>query len=130
MAKISLTIVVIALILISGAFFSQQPSAQVNLRGGMITFDVVPNFDTFRFVDLDESGTPTAGEPFDVEGTIFEEGAIDRGMLNTEPPVGTFLCRGFFIIPQDDGDFTFVHQSYEIDGLGTIHVEGNEPGAV
>ena len=33
-------------------------------------------------------------------------------------------------MPQADGDFTFVHQSYEIESRGTIHVEGNEPGGV
>ncbi len=33
---------------------------------------------------------------------------------------------GFSIVLQADGDFTTVHQSFEIDGVGTIHVEGNE----
>ncbi len=44
--------------------------------------------------------------------------------------IGHYLCWGFFIVPQADGDFTTVHQSFEIFGKGTIHVEGNESSRV
>ena len=90
--------------------------------GKKLTVDVIPDGATFSFVDLDGSGDPTAGEPFLVEGDIFKKDGL--------VVIGHFLCRGFFIVPQGDGDSTFVHQSFEIDGKGTIHIEGNEPGAV
>ncbi len=94
-----------------------------------LTVEVVLDFSTMSWVDIDGSGGPpapanfpTPGEPFLIQGDIFQKDTNNR--------IGTFLCRGFFITPQDDGDFSFVHQSFEIDGMGTIHVEGNEPGAV
>ncbi len=82
------------------------------------TVDVVPDLSTFSFVDVDSSGDPTAGDPFIVEGDVREAGG--------KTVIGHYLCRGYFIVPQADGDFTTVHQSFEIDGVGTIHVEGNE----
>ncbi len=86
--------------------------------GGSRTFDVVADPSTFTFVDIDGSGDVTPGEPF------YVEGRVDR--KNTTDSVGTFLCRGWFIIPQADGAGTYVSQSYEINGKGTIYVQGNE----
>ena len=83
-----------------------------------LTVHVVPDLSTLSFVDLDLSGSPTAGEPFIIEGSVFAE--------DTTTLIGHYLCRGFFIAVQADGDFTFVHQSFEIHGRGTIEVEGNE----
>ena len=115
----------LAVVLVSAVVllaYSTSFYAKPNPPGQALTVDVIVDFNTFSFVDLDGNGGPGPGEPFDVEGDIFEEG---NNIL-----IGRFLCRGFFIVPQADGDFTFVHQSYEIDGRGTIHVEGNEPGFV
>ena len=119
-AKISLSLVsLVALAALMAVAFSITPDTV--LAGNddeELTVDVVPDFSTFSFVDVDGSGDPTAGDPFIVEGDVREEG--------TETVIGHYLCRGFFIVLQDDGDFTFVHQSFEIAGRGTIHVEGNE----
>ncbi len=82
------------------------------------TVDVVPDLATFSFVDVDSSGDPTAGDPFIVEGDVREAGG--------KTVIGHFLCRGYFIAVQADGDLTYVHQSFEFPGMGTIHVEGNE----
>ena len=89
--------------------------------GEELTVHVVPDLATFSFVDVDSSGGPTAGDPFDVQGDIFEQGTSNR--------IGDFVCRGFFIT-QPDGDFASVNQSFEIDGRGAIYVVGNEPGSV
>lgn len=113
-------IIVIFSFLMTTMFYSQAYSGKKRL-----TVDVVPDFSTFSFVDLDGSLGPTAGEPFYVEGDVRER----RDDFGTGPRIGTFICRGFFIIPQDDGDITYVSQSFEIDGKGTIYVQGNEPGA-
>ena len=83
-----------------------------------LTVDVIPDLATFSFVDVDGSGGPTAGDPFIVEGGVFRKG--------TTTLIGHYLCRGFFITPQADGDFTYVTQSFEIFNRGSIHVEGNE----
>lgn len=101
--------------------FSVLLYAQGRQRGKKLTVDVVPNLATFSFVDLDSSGDESPGEPFDIQGDIFEEGTLNR--------IGDFVCRGFFIT-QPDGDETSVNQSFEIDGRGAIYVVGNEPGAV
>jgi hypothetical protein len=84
----------------------------------VLTVDVIPDLSTFSFVDVGGDGDATPGDPFIVEGDVLEVG--------TETVIGHYLCRGYFIVPQADGDVTTVHQSFEIDGEGTIHVEGNE----
>lgn len=84
----------------------------------VLTVDVIPDLSTFTFVDVGGDGDATPGDPFIIEGDVREKG--------TETVIGRYLCRGFFIVPQADGDVTTVHQSFEIDGEGTIHVEGNE----
>ncbi len=86
------------------------------------TVDVVPDTSTLSFVDVDSSGGPTAGDPFVVEGDVREAG--------TTTVIGHYLCRGWFIAVQADGDFTYVHQSFEFPGIGTIHVEGNESSSL
>ncbi len=101
--------------------FSVLLYAQGRQRSKKLTVDVVPNLATLSFVDLDGSGGPTAGDPFVIQGDIFEEGTSHR--------IGDFVCRGFFI-SQPDGDFASVNQSFEIDGRGAIYVVGNEPGSV
>ena len=109
-AKISLTLVgLVALAALMAFSFSPAP---------VLTVDVIPDLSTFSFIDIGGDGDPTAGDPFIVEGDVREVG--------TETVIGRYLCRGYFIVPQADGDITTVHQSFEIDGVGTIHVEGNE----
>ena len=108
----------ISLSLVSLAALAALMAAASSMRDDKMTVDVVPDLSTFSFVDADGSGDPTAGDPFIVEGDVREEG--------TKTVIGHYLCRGYFIVPQADGDFTTVHQSFEIDGVGTIHVEGNE----
>ncbi len=110
-AKISLSLVsLLSLAALGAVAFSVYPDE--------LTVDVVPDLSTFSLVDVDGSGDPTPGDAFVVEGDVREEG--------TETVIGRYLCWGYFIVPQADGDFTTVHQSFEIDGVGTIHVEGNE----
>ena len=88
-----------------------------------LVVDVVPDFEnTLTFVDFDESGSISDFEPFVVLGTIFEPDTNNR--------LGTFVCRGWFIPLQDDGDRNYMSQSYEIDGMGTIQVMGHEVGGV
>lgn len=89
-----------------------------------LVVQVVPDLSRFIYVDLDESGSPTPGEPFFVPGTIFD---ADTGEERTD---ARFLCRGWTIAVEDDGDARYVAQSFEFDGLGAIHVQGNEPGIV
>ena len=109
-AKISLIVVsLVALAALMAVASSPAP---------VLTVDVIPDLSTFSFIDVGGDGGPTAGDPFIVEGDILEVG--------TETVIGRYLCRGYFIVPQADGDVTTVHQSFEIDGEGTIHVEGNE----
>ncbi len=110
-AKISLIVVsLVALAALMAVASSPAP---------VLTVDVIPDLSTFTFVDVDgDGGPPAPGDPFIVEGDVREVG--------TETVIGRYLCRGFFIVPQADGDVTTVHQSFEIDGEGTIHVEGNE----
>ena len=79
---------------------------------------MVPALSTFSLVDVGGDGAPTPEDPFIVEGDLREVG--------TEKVIGHYLCRGFFSVPQAHGDFTTVHQSFEIDGMGTTHVEGDE----
>lgn len=119
MRKKSLLVFVTMSLLVFGVLLY----AQGRQRAKTLTVDVVTDLSTFSFVDLDSSGTPTPGEPFLIEGNIFEEGSRTGA-------IGHFLCRGFWIAVQGDGDFTFVSQSFEIDGRGTIHIQGNEPGGV
>ena len=109
-AKISL--IVVSLVALA-ALMAVAPSAPP-----VLTVDVIPDLSTFSFVDVGGDGDATPGDPFIVEGDVRERG--------TETVIGRYLCRGFFIVPQADGDVTTVHQSFEIDGEGTIHVEGNE----
>ena len=112
-AKISLIVVsLVALAALAALVAFASPPAPV------LIVDVVPDLDTFSLQDVDGSGGPSAGDPFIVEGDILEVG--------TGAVIGRYLCRGYFIVPQADGDVTTVHQSFEIDGEGTIHVEGNE----
>ena len=88
-----------------------------------LTVDVVPDFGgTLTFVDFDESGSLTPFEPFLVLGTIFEQDTNNR--------LGTFVCRGWFIPQQDDGDRNYMSQSFELDNIGTIQVIGHELGGV
>ena len=109
-AKISLIVVsLVALAALMAVASSPAP---------VLTVDVIPDLSTFSFIDVGGDGDPTAGDPFIVEGDVLEVG--------TETVIGRYLCRGYFIVPQEDGDVTTVHQSFEIDGEGTIHVEGNE----
>ena len=119
-SKISLSLVsLVALAALMAVAFSITPDTV--LAGNddeELTVDVVPDFSTFSFVDVDGSGDPTAGDPFIVEGDVREAGG--------KTVIGHYLCRGYFIVPQADGDFTYVHQSFEFPGIGTIHVEGNE----
>ena len=117
-------IFVIALILL---FSGMQHYAQAG--GRKLTVDVVPDFNTMSWVDIDGSGGPPApanfpstGEPFLIEGRIDKK--------NTTTRIGTYLCRGWFIVPQADGDATYVSQSFEIDGKGTIFVQGFEGSGV
>ena len=117
------------LFFILASFFLYSQLSAKSFAADSLTVKVTLDFSTFSWVDIDGSGGPpapanfpTPGEPFLIQGDIFQKDTNNR--------IGTFLCRGFFITPQDDGDFSFVHQSFEIDGMGTIHVEGNEPGAV
>ena len=108
-AKISLSLVsLVALAALMAVASSPSP---------VLTVDVVPDLSTFSFVDVGGDGDPTPGDPFIVEGDVREVG--------TETVIGRYLCWGYFIVPQADGDFTTVHQSFEIAGE-TIHVEGNE----
>ena len=109
-AKISLIVVsLMALAALMAVAFSPAP---------VLTVDVIPDLSTFSFVDVGGDGDATPGDPFIIEGDVRERG--------TETVIGRYLCRGFFIVPQADGDVTTVHQSFEIAGEGTIHVEGNE----
>ncbi len=117
MSKKSLLVLVTMSLLV----FSVLLYAQGTKRGQTLTVHVVPDLSTFSLVDADSSGGPTAGDPFDVQGDIFEQGTSNR--------IGDFVCRGFWIA-QPDGDFTSVNQSFEIDGRGAIYVVGNEPGSV
>ncbi len=110
-AKISLSLVSLVPLATLGA-------VALSVHPDELTVDVIPDLSTFSLVDVDGSGDPTPGDAFIVEGDVLEEG--------TETVIGHYLCRGFFIVPQADGDFTTVHQSFEFDGVGTIHVEGNE----
>ena len=122
-AKISLSLVsLVALAALLAVAFSTSPDTVLALHDEELTVDVVPDLSTFSFVDVDGDGAPSAGDPFLVEGDVREEG--------TETVIGHYLCRGYFIVLQADGDFTFVHQSFEFTGIGTIHVEGNESGVV
>ncbi len=116
------------LFMVASFFLYSQLSTQ-SFAADSLTVEVVIDFSTWTWVDLDGSGGPpapanfpTPGEPFMIQGDIFQKDTNNR--------IGTFLCRGFYIIPQDDGDFAFVHNFFEIDGMGTIHVEGSEPGSV
>ncbi len=86
------------------------------------TVDVVPDTSTLSFVDVYSSGGPTAGDPFIVEGDVRDAG--------TTTVIGHYLCRGWFIVAQADGDFTYVSQSFEFPGIGTIHVVGNESSSL
>lgn len=112
MPRVKISLIVVSLVALAALVAVASPPAPV------LTVDVVPDLSTFSFVDVDGSGDPTAGDPFVVEGDVLEE--------DTETVIGRYLCWGYFIVPQADGDITTVHQSFEIDGEGTIHVEGNE----
>ncbi len=106
-------------ITMAGAFSIAIAAPYTVLTGDdELVVDVVPDLSTFSLVDVDLSGGPTPGDAFIVEGEVRAAG--------TTTVIGHYLCRGFFIVPQADVDFTFIHQSFEIDGRGTIHVEGNE----
>ncbi len=90
-----------------------------------LTVIVFPDLGTFSLIDVDESGGFSAGDPFVIQGTLLNE--------DMTAEIGRYLCRGWFIAdpisempPFFDGEFTFVHQSFEIFDRGTIHVEGNE----
>ena len=90
-----------------------------------LTVIVFPDLGTFSLIDVDKSGGFSAGDPFVIQGTLLNE--------NMTAEIGRYLCRGWFIAdpisempPFFDGEFTFVHQSFEIFDRGTIHVEGNE----
>lgn len=87
-----------------------------------LTVDVIPDLTSLHFIDSDSSGSPTAGEAFVIEGGIFNEGATER--------IGTFICRGWFIRAQADGDVAYVSQVFEIDERGAIFLQGTEPGGV
>jgi hypothetical protein len=99
---------------------------RTNAQLAEVVWDIYPDANSFSFVDIDTSGDPTPGEPFVVGGPIFRQGETPEA--NT--PIGRFWCRGFFIAPEEDGDITIVHQSFEVNGAGTIHIEGTEPGNV
>lgn len=77
-----------------------------------LTVDVIPDLATFSTVEAN------LGNPFVIEGEVRKAG--------TTTVIGKYLCRGWFLTPQTNDDATFVHQSFEIFGKGTIHVEGNE----
>ena len=118
-AKISLSLAsLVALAALVAIAFSTGPDTVLALHDEELTVDVLPDLSTFSFVDVDGDGAPSAGDPFIIEGDVREEG--------TKTVIGRYLCRGYFIVLQADGDNTTVHQSFEIDGEGTIHVEGNE----
>lgn len=118
-----LIIVVVSLVLVINMLVYEQAQADDPKR---LTVDVVPDFSSMSWVDIDGSGGPPApanfpstGEPFMIEGEVFAKNT-------TTNPIGIYLCRGWFIRPHADGHFTYVSQSFEIDGKGTIFVQGNE----
>ncbi len=118
-AKISLSLAsLVALAALLAVAFSIGPDTVLAVHDEELTVDVVPDLSTFSFVDVDGDGAPSAGDPFIIEGDVREEG--------TKTVIGRYLCRGYFIVLQADGDFSFVAQSFEITGIGTIHVAGNE----
>ena len=45
--------------------------------GGNLTVDVVPDLNTFSFVDIDGSGLASPGEPFVIEGAIHRKNTSD-----------------------------------------------------
>ncbi len=123
---LSMTMVIAFSIAVAASYTAVADGHAVDVE---FTVDVVPDLSTFSFVDVDGSTDPTPGDPFVVEGDVREEG--------TPRVLGHYLCRGFFIVAQADGDFTYVHQSFEfarlagptvtpLPGIGTIHVQGNE----
>jgi len=122
MRKKSILWLSVALLMVGLWGLNQRTNAQL----AQIVCDIYPDKNSFSFVDIDKSGGPTPGEPFFVGGLIFRRGETPEA--NT--PDGRFLCRGYFIAPEQDGDVTFVHQSFELNNRGTIHIEGNEPGNV
>ncbi len=114
--------------ILAGFFLYSQLSAK-SLTADSLTLKVTLDFSTMSWVDIDGSGGPPSpanfpspGEPFLIQGDVFQKDTNNR--------IGTFLCRGFFILQQDDLDFAFQQQSFEIDGMGTIYVEGNDPGGI
>ncbi len=93
-----------------------------------LTVIVFPDLGTFSLIDVDSSGGFSAGDPFVIQGALLNE--------DMTATIGRYLCRGWFIADPSNaitppffagvGEFTFVHQSFEIFDKGTIHVEGNE----
>ena len=93
-----------------------------------LTVIVVPDVEnTFSFIDVNGDGIFSTGDPFVIQGALLKE--------DMTATIGRYLCRGWFIADPSTnmppffagvGEFTFVHQSFEIFGRGTIHVEGNE----
>ena len=113
------------IMIISFVFFFTGAAHYTQAGGRRLTLDVVPDFSTMSWVDIDGSGGPpapanfpSAGEPFLIEGRIDKK--------NTTTMIGTYLCRGWFVVPQADGEATYVSQSFEIEGKGTIFVQGFE----
>ena len=89
-----------------------------------LTVEILPDFETLKFVDLDDSGDVGPGEPFFVTGSVLD---VETGLTPTD---ARYLCRGWFIAVQEDGDVTYVTQSFEFEGRGSIQVVGNEGGGV
>lgn len=67
--------IVVVLMLAASSFLLYAGSDSHRKR---LTVDVVPNLDTFSFVDINSDQTSSPGEPFIITGDIFKKGTTKR----------------------------------------------------
>ena len=134
-----LIILVLALL-----FFTFEPSFTGQAVREPVVVDIVPTASSFAFTDTNGNQLPDPGEAFSLAGSIADPESGDA--------VGSFVSRGFFIVPEDDGippytigpfpqwnnislgpfrgNIAFASESFDLTGRGEISVIGKHPGFV
>lgn len=86
----------------------------------VVSFDVVPNPLSFRFIDQRGHGSPMSGTPALLEGVVYSPATRDR--------IGSYARTGFFITPEHEGNQQLIHEAVVLDGRGTLFLTGFVPG--
>lgn len=112
-------------IALAGAIAGKSGTAKAH---GWLTVEVRADFDTFDALREPAEGDVFPTGPFYVQGPLYPNGTLDEGGVAPEgaESIGTYRCWGWQYDGSAETGNASVNQSFELDNIGEIHVQGRD----